>query len=122
METRKCQNCHREFDIQPEDFIFYEKISVPPPTFCPECRMIRRFMFRNERRLFRRKEEISGKEIFSSFPASAPIKVYEHDYWWSDKWDPLESGREYDFSKPFFAQFIELFRTAPLFSRSVVSI
>ncbi|MEK9175621.1 MAG: hypothetical protein AAB795_03475, partial [Patescibacteria group bacterium] len=40
--------------------------------------------------------------------------VYERDYWWSDKWDQLASGRDYDFSKPFFQQFRELFEKAPL--------
>ncbi len=28
----KCQNCHQEFIIEPEDFDFYEKIQVPAPT------------------------------------------------------------------------------------------
>src|SRR3989338_2462458 len=102
METRKCQNCHREFDIQPEDFIFYEKISVPPPTFCPECRMIRRFMFRNENALYKRKCDATGKEIISMFAPENPFKVYEHSYWWSDNWDPRDYGKEYDFSKLFF--------------------
>ncbi len=46
-ETKTCQNCKKEFQIEPEDFAFYEKINVPPPTFCPECRMIRRMMFLN---------------------------------------------------------------------------
>src|SRR3989344_5564667 len=120
METRKCQNCHREFDIQPEDFIFYEKISVPPPTFCPECRMIRRFIFRNERNLFRRNDDISGKEIFSSYPAAAPIRVYNHDYWWSDEWDAMQYGGEYDFSRRFFDQFRELMYSVPWPSRSIL--
>ena len=40
-ENRICQNCKSEFIIEPEDFNFYEKIKVPAPTWCPECRMIR---------------------------------------------------------------------------------
>ncbi|MDI6602738.1 MAG: hypothetical protein QME57_01280 [Patescibacteria group bacterium] len=39
-EIKQCQNCKKEFVIEPEDFLFYEKIKVPPPTWCPECRMI----------------------------------------------------------------------------------
>ncbi|MFA6585673.1 MAG: cytochrome C551 [Candidatus Paceibacterota bacterium] len=41
-EIKTCQNCKKDFTIEPEDFNFYEKINVPPPTFCPECRMVRR--------------------------------------------------------------------------------
>lgn len=81
--------------------------------------MIRRFLFRNERQLFRRKDDASGKDIFSSFPAAAPVKVYDRDYWYSDKWDPMEYGRAYDFHKPFFEQFRELLSVVPLFSKSV---
>jgi hypothetical protein len=35
-KTKICQNCKDEFEIEPEDFKFYEKIKVPSPTFCPE--------------------------------------------------------------------------------------
>ena len=101
-ETKTCQNCKHEFTIEPEDFAFYDKIKVPAPTFCPECRMMRRMIFRNQRHLFRRKDDRSGKEIFSSFPASAPLKVYEREFWWSDGWEPMDYGRDYDFSRPFF--------------------
>ncbi len=83
--------------------------------------MIRRMTFRNWRRLFRRKDDYSGREIFSGIPPQAPVKVYEHDYWWSDKWDPMRYGKEYDFSKPFFEQFFELLKTVPLPSKSVIN-
>jgi hypothetical protein len=33
METKICQNCKKNFIIEPDDFGFYEKIKVPPPTF-----------------------------------------------------------------------------------------
>lgn len=50
-ETKICQNCKRNFIIYPEDFEFYEKMKVPAPTFCPECRLQRRLAWRNERSL-----------------------------------------------------------------------
>ena len=42
-----------------------------------------------------------------------PFKVYCKECWYSDKWDPLEYGRQYDFSKSFFKQFSELIRVVP---------
>ncbi len=42
------------------------------------------------------------------------MTVYERDYWWSDKWDQLVTGRDYDFNRPFFVQFAELMKKAPL--------
>ena len=32
-ETKSCQNCKNDFIIEPDDFAFYDKIKVPPPTF-----------------------------------------------------------------------------------------
>jgi len=52
-EQKVCQNCQKEFTIEPEDFAFYEKIKVPAPTFCPECQLKRKLVWRNERTLFK---------------------------------------------------------------------
>jgi hypothetical protein len=53
------------------------------------------------------------------FRSDAPVVVYDKDYWWTDQWDPMDYGREYDFSRPFFEQLKELIRTVPWPSRSV---
>lgn len=121
-ETKTCQNCKQQFTIDPEDFDFYKKMSVPPPTFCPECRMKRRFAWRNEHNLYRRKDDASGKDIFAGFPPDTPLKIYEKEYWISDSWDPLAYGKDYDFSRPFFEQFKELMYAVPWPSRSVTRI
>ena len=108
METRTCQNCKIAFEIEPEDFAFYEKMNVPPPTFCPECRFQRRLMLDNERSLYRGECELCGKDIMSSYPPETPLTVYCSPCWWSDGWNDLEHGVEYDPSRPFFEQFHEL--------------
>ena len=113
-QTKACQNCKKDFIIEPEDFDFYEKMKVPPPTFCPECRTVRRMTWRNERTLYHRKCDATGKDIITMFAPEQLLVVYERDYWWSDKWDQLKSGRDYDFSKPFFEQFRELMEKTPL--------
>lgn len=121
-EIKVCQNCEADFTIDASDFVFYKKMQVPPPTWCPECRMIRRFLFRNERLLFRRKDDVTGKEIFSMIPPGVDVVVYNHDYWWSDKWDPMQYGRDYDFSRPFFEQWRELYRAVPQVSNSILNL
>jgi len=64
-ETKQCQSCRKEFVIKPEDFAFYDKMKVPAPTFCPDCRMIRRMLFRNERTWYRRKCDATGENILA---------------------------------------------------------
>ena len=117
-ETKVCQNCKASFEIDVSDFAFYEKMKVPAPTFCPECRMQRRWTWRNEWKMFRKKD-IHGKEIFSNFHEDSPVKILETAEWYSDSWDPMQYGRDYDFSKPFFGQFKELLYRVPLMSRSL---
>ena len=107
-KIKTCQNCNIKFTIEPEDFEFYKKIDVPEPTFCPECRMIRRFSFRDGRILYKRKVEKFDKEVFSSISLNSPFKVYHSDYWRSDKMDAMKYGKDYDFNKPFFEQIKEL--------------
>ncbi|MEX2028880.1 MAG: hypothetical protein WD963_00145 [Candidatus Paceibacterota bacterium] len=113
-ETKNCQNCKKDFTIEPDDFGFYEKIKVPPPTWCPECRAMRRLIWRNERSLYHNTCAFSGKKILSMFSPETKLIVYDRDIWWSDKWDPLSYGQEYDFSRPFFEQFQKLFSRVPL--------
>jgi len=96
-------------------------MDVPPPTWCPECRMIRRMAFWNERNFFKRIDE-GGKAILSTYPQESPHKVIDRDFWWSDKFDAASYGRDYDFSRPFFEQFGELLLSVPLPSRLTVGL
>ena len=108
METRACQNCKTNFTIEPDDFGFYEKIKVPPPTWCPECRQLRRYAWRNERTLYRRNCDLCGKSTVTIYSSNKPHKVYCNECWWGDGWDFASYGRDFDFSRPFFEQFREL--------------
>ena len=111
-ETKNCQNCKKDFVIEQEDFNFYEKIKVPPPTFCPECRQQRRLAWRNERILCHRNCGLCGVKLISIYN-NKNIIVYCSDCYWGGEWDSLDFGQEYDFSKPFFEQFFELFKKVP---------
>ena len=119
-EAKTCQNCKNQFTIEPEDFQFYERVKVPPPTFCPQCRFQRRCAFRNERHLYRTKSALSGKDLVTIFPPELGTTVYEEKEWWSDAWDPMSYGRDYDFSRNFFEQFFELVRLVPRINRNVL--
>jgi len=80
-----CQNCKKNFEIDDEDFNFYEKIKVPPPTFCPRCRLARKLVWRNERSLYKRTCDFCKENIISMYKPNTLFPVYCHDCWWSDK-------------------------------------
>jgi len=108
-QTRICQNCKKDFTIEPDDFGFYEKIKVSPPTWCPECRLKRRLSWVGSQILYKRKCDFTGEDIINSLH-----KVYRQDIWWSNRWDPMEYGREIDWARPFLEQYGELIRDVPL--------
>ncbi len=108
-----CVQCRNEFQVFKEDREFYSKINVPPPTWCPDCRNMRRCAQRNERVLYMRLCDLCKRQTLSTFHADVPFPVYCTKCWWSDSWDALSYGRDFDFSRPFFDQFIELSNAVP---------
>jgi hypothetical protein len=123
LKTRSCTHCEVNFDITDIDVDFLtrlaptiagKKFELPYPTYCPKCRKIRRYAWRNEKNIYRRKCDATGKDIISLFSPDAPCPVYESDYWYSDKWDAHAYGRDYDFSRSFFEQWGELKQVVPM--------
>jgi len=112
-ENRNCHICQTQFTIEPEDFIFYEKLKVPAPVNCPECRFKWRCQFRNEITLYKRTCDLCQKSIISMYNPASPYIVYCHSCWESDKWDPNDYALDYDESKPFYDQLGELLKKVP---------
>lgn len=113
METRACQNCKNDFTIEPDDFSFYEKIGVPAPTFCPECRMVRRMCWRNVRSLYKRECGLCKKSLISMYSTGHSAPVFCTDCFAGDVWNQYATGKDVDYSIPFFQQVRELFEVAP---------
>lgn len=113
-ETKQCQNCKADFKIESDDFSFYTKMGLPVPGFCPQCRFQRRLAHRNDRSLYRRECDLCKKKIISIYHIDSVIKkVYCPECWWSDNWDTLENGVDYDFNKDFFTQYFQFKRSIP---------
>jgi len=112
-EERTCQNCKQDFAIEPEDFDFYKKIDVPPPTWCPECRQVRRYAWRNERNLYRRNCDLCGKSSVTIYHPDSPYKVFCPSCWWSDKWSASDFAMDVDIRRPFFEQFKKIQLAVP---------
>lgn len=127
---KTCSQCGTSFEWTAEDAAFLEKLTptiagrrfaIPEPTLCAPCRRIRRYCFRNDRHLYKRKCSKTGWDIISINSPDKPFPVYAIDVWWSDAYDPLEYGRDFDFSRPFFEQFNELSKVCPRPASTVVN-
>lgn len=113
---QNCKNCNGNFEVTETHQKFYEKMKVGAPTLCPKCRMQRRLAFRNDRSLYKTKSALSGESIITMYNPKHGFKVYEQKEWYGDAWDPMDYGRDFDFSKPFFEQFAELQKVVPRFN------
>lgn len=103
-KTQSCVLCHKYFEVTPADQDFCGGLGVPNPTHCPQCRMQRRLAFRNERTLYKRACDLCHGSLISLYPVSANFPVYCTKCWWSDAWDSMAYGRDYDPGKGLFEQ------------------
>ena len=116
---KQCLQCNKEFQIFDEDREFYRKMDVPEPTLCPQCRDMRRWASGNDLTLYKAACDLCTKEMISMYRPNSPYTVYCNTCWWSDKWDPLSFGADYDFPRPFFDQFRDLQLRVPRMAASV---
>ncbi|MBI4239910.1 zinc-ribbon domain containing protein [Candidatus Uhrbacteria bacterium] len=112
----QCIQCKQSFTISEKDVAFYQKVNVPHPTHCPDCRQQRRLAFRNERTLYTRTCDLCKKGIVSIYPEKTPFPVYCPTCWWSDSWEATQYGIDYNPGVPFFDQFKELQSNVPRIS------
>ncbi|OGZ01446.1 MAG: hypothetical protein A2946_01080 [Candidatus Liptonbacteria bacterium RIFCSPLOWO2_01_FULL_53_13] len=112
-EIKQCQNCKSSFVVDATDCAFYEKMQVPVPVLCPDCRMKRKLVWRNERTLYKNTCKLCGQSVITMYNPNSPYIIYCYDCWYSDKWDPFQYAMDYDPEKPFFNQVGELIKKVP---------
>ena len=113
-ETKKCSKCREEFALEEDDFSFYEKMKVPAPNICPDCRFKMRAMWRNETTLYSgQKCKMCNKSVVTMYNPKLAYIVYCNDCYISDKWDSKSFIEDYNFDVPFFKQFKKLFDKTP---------
>jgi len=119
---KSCTKCGSGFEIDQDELDFLDRISpvingkkllLPPPVECFDCRLQRRLAFYNARSLYNRKCDYSGEPIVSNYKPDGPFKVFDKSVWFSDKHNPLDYGRDFDFNRPFFEQLREFMESVP---------
>ncbi len=76
LETRQCKHCNTPFDITDVDMKFYETMETSPPTWCPECRIMRKMAWCNEGVLYSNKCLSCSKSLVSFISQNDKRKVY----------------------------------------------
>ena len=112
-ETKVCKQCDVRFDIAPNEQALYGKIGIPIPSKCFKCRMQHLLAFWIFGKFRKGKSDLSGKDFITILPAKTRYPIYTSHEWFSDEWDPMTYGVEYDSSRRFFDQFEDLQRQVP---------
>ncbi len=112
-ENKICVDCKNEFTIDSGDFDLYEKVKLRPPNKCFECRVQQHFAFSMFGKFRKGNSDLSGESFITILPAKLRYPVYKSHEWWSDKWDPMSFGQDYDSSRSFFEQLKELQEKVP---------
>ncbi len=122
IESKNCKHCSASFPITDKDMEFYDKVSptfwgkkyqIPTPTLCPDCRQQRRESWHNETRVYKNICSITGEDIFSMYRPWTTHTVVSSKYWWSDNWEGIDFGRDWDPQISTMAQLWELLRVIP---------
>ncbi|MBI4836397.1 MAG: hypothetical protein HY817_04010 [Candidatus Abawacabacteria bacterium] len=108
-----CTRSNIPFIVSAQEKSYCDARDIPLPTISPLERFREMFAFRNEIVLYSRKCDKTGQDIISIYKPNTSFPVYEREVWLSDINDPLQYGRPYDFTKPFFQQFWELSQVVP---------
>ena len=112
-ETKNCVDCKEEFEIDSGDLILYEKVGLTIPEKCFDCRMKQYFIFSIFGKFRKGVSDLSGENLITVLPEKLRFPLYKLHEWWSDIWDPLSFGQDYDPSRPFFDQLKELQEKVP---------
>ncbi|MEX2052502.1 MAG: hypothetical protein WD991_02300 [Candidatus Paceibacterota bacterium] len=107
-ENKICVNCEKQFEINSGDLDLYQKVGLEIPEQCFFCRMKQYLAFSIFGKFRKGASSLSGESLITVLPERKTYPIYTSHEWWSDAWDPMAFGQEYDSERPFFDQLKEL--------------
>ncbi|MFA5791535.1 MAG: hypothetical protein WC884_00675 [Candidatus Paceibacterota bacterium] len=110
---KNCVDCKNEFKIDPGDLDLYEKIGLKVPGQCFFCRIKQYSAFWPFGKFRKKVSDLSGEGLITILPNNPRYPIYKSHEWWSDDWDAMSFGQDYDSSRSFFEQLKELQEKVP---------
>ncbi|MFA6177572.1 MAG: zinc-ribbon domain containing protein [Candidatus Paceibacterota bacterium] len=113
-EIKNCKKCKQDFSFSSDELGFYEKMKVPNPKICPDCRFIMRALFRNEMSLYSgRKCALCEKNVISIYNPKSPYVIYCEKCFYSEKWEARDYAMDFDENRSFLEHYKELLLKVP---------
>lgn len=111
--NKKCEHCNKEFTISEGEMSMYEKVGIELSRQCFLCRIKHLLSFWSFGKFRRGKSDFSGENLITVLPEKSRYPIYTLHEWYSDNWDAMDYGMDYDPTKPFFTQLQELQEKIP---------
>ncbi|MCM2339219.1 MAG: hypothetical protein NDI62_02055 [Burkholderiales bacterium] len=111
--NRECEHCKNEFTITDGELSLYKKVDIELPTICNFCRIKQHLSFWMFGKFRKGKSDLSGENLITVLPEKNRYPIYTSTEWYSDKWDAMNYGQDYDENKPFFEQLQKLQKKVP---------
>ncbi len=113
MKNKTCTDCKKDFSVLENESLLYEKVGISEPKKCFYCLAKQHFAFWPFGKFRKGVSDLSGKSLITVLPESPRYPIYTREEWWSDAWDAMDFGMDYDGSRPFFEQLKELQEKVP---------
>ncbi|MFA5841036.1 MAG: hypothetical protein WC847_02065 [Candidatus Paceibacterota bacterium] len=112
-ENRICEHCKKDFIITEEEFSLYQKVDIELPILCFFCRVKLHLSFWMFGKFRKGKSDLSGEGLITVLPEKNRYPIYTSKEWYSDKWDAMDYGVEYNENQLFFKQLQDLQERVP---------
>ena len=112
-KNRLCEHCGNEFTITDGELSLYKKNDIELPMQCFFCRIKLYLSFWMFGKFRKGKSDLSGEGLITVLPEKNRYPIYTLTEWYSDKWDAMDYGLEYDSNLPFFDQLQKLQEKTP---------
>jgi hypothetical protein len=108
-----CEHCGKEFSITGEELSMYGKIGIELPVLCFFCRIKLHLSFWLFGKFRKGKSDLSGENLITVLPENARYPIYTLKEWYSDAWEAMDYGMEYNPDVSFFEQLKTLQEKVP---------
>ncbi|MDO8608908.1 MAG: hypothetical protein Q7R95_00005, partial [bacterium] len=111
--TKQCVQCKKNFIITADEIALYNKLDMPQSKLCFDCLHQKHFAFWVWGKFRKGKSDLDGSSLITVMPEKSRFPLYTSKQWFSDEWDALTYGQEYDPDRSFFEQLKELQEKVP---------
>jgi len=108
-----CEYCKEEFVITDIELSLSKKINLEISTICSSCLLKQQLSFWLFGKFRKGKSDLSGESLITVLSDKNRYPIYTSHEWFSDKWEALDYGMNYNSNESFFSQLQKLQEQIP---------